>query len=80
MKTKILLCNKKFDKKEIRKLIEWFLKNYGNIRTCKLLDKIKHIGFKYSTKAGISLGIEDLKIPSTKRKLLKNSNKLIQKK
>lgn len=76
---KIINSNKTFDKNEIKKLINWFLKNYGSLRTQKLVDELKDIGFKYSTKAGISLGIEDLKIPKTKNILFKNTEKLVQK-
>jgi DNA-directed RNA polymerase subunit beta' len=79
MKEKILLCNKTFDKTEIRKLIEWFTYNYGSIKTNKLLDKLKFNGFNFATKAGISLGLEDLKIPNVKELLLKNTEKDINK-
>nr|YP_007317178.1 beta'' subunit of RNA polymerase [Monomorphina aenigmatica]AFZ88780.1 beta'' subunit of RNA polymerase [Monomorphina aenigmatica] len=75
MKKKILTCNKIFDKTEIRKLIEWFTYNYGPIRTTKLLDKLKYNGFKHATNAGISLGLEDLKIPPSKEKLFNNTEK-----
>lgn len=68
-----LSSNKTFNKNEIKKLIEWFLTNYGTIRTSKLLDKLKHIGFKYTTIAGISIGLEDLDIPVTKRHLFENT-------
>lgn len=70
-----LKCNKTFDKGEIKKLINWFIRNYGSIRTTKLLDKLKNLGFHYTTKAGISLGIEDLKIPETKKILFYNTEK-----
>nr|YP_010700493.1 RNA polymerase subunit beta' [Strombomonas costata]WCH63639.1 RNA polymerase subunit beta' [Strombomonas costata] len=72
-------CNKTFDKKEIRSLIEWFLNNYGGIRTIKLLDKLKALGFKQASIAGISLGIDDLKIPETKKILFKNTEKDLNK-
>lgn len=71
--------NKTFDKNEIRKLISWFITNYGNIRTKKLLDKLKELGFKYATEAGISLGIEDLKIPKTKKILFQNTERILKK-
>lgn len=71
--------NKTFDKNEIRNLINWFIINYGNIRTKKLLDKLKKLGFKYATEAGISLGIEDLKIPQTKSILFQNTEKILKK-
>lgn len=71
--------NKTFDKNEIKNLINWFIINYGNIRTRKLLDKLKELGFKYATEAGISLGIEDLKIPQVKSTLFKNTQKTLKK-
>jgi DNA-directed RNA polymerase subunit beta' len=80
MKSENLICfNKTFDKNEIKNLINWFIINYGNIRTKKLLDKLKTLGFKYATEAGISLGIEDLKIPSTKKILFQNTEKILSK-
>nr|AEW13011.1 RNA polymerase beta '' subunit [Strombomonas acuminata] len=72
-------CNKTFDKKEIRNLIEWFLSNYGGIRTVKLLDKLKELGFKQASFAGISLGIDDLKIPETKKILFRNTERDLNK-
>ena len=72
---KKIICNKTFDKNEIRKLIDWFLTNYGTIRTSKLLDKLKSIGFKYTTLAGISIGMEDLSVPATRNNLFQNTEK-----
>nr|YP_009145379.1 RNA polymerase beta'' subunit [Cryptoglena skujai]AKL39004.1 RNA polymerase beta'' subunit [Cryptoglena skujai] len=74
-----LICNKTFDKKEIKKLIEWFIYNYGSIRTNKLLDNLKVIGFNSATTAGISLGLEDLKIPLTKQNLISNTENYLKK-
>nr|AKL79027.1 RNA polymerase beta'' subunit [Euglena viridis] len=71
--------NKTFNKNEIKTLINWFLANYGSLRTQKLLDKLKEIGFKYATIAGISLGIEDLKIPQTKKIIFENTEKSLNK-
>lgn len=79
MKKKII-CNKIFDKKQISKLIEWFIYNYGTIRTNKLIETLKSLGFEFSTIAGLSLGIEDLKIPPTKNNITKNTIKNINKK
>nr|YP_009541103.1 RNA polymerase beta'' subunit [Lepocinclis steinii]AYQ93595.1 RNA polymerase beta'' subunit [Lepocinclis steinii] len=75
---KKLICNKTFDKKQITKLIEWFIYNYGTIRTNNLTNRLKSIGFKHATKAGLSLGPEDLKIPSIKKQLIKNTVKLLK--
>lgn len=72
-----IYCNKTFNKGEIKNLIQWFLINYGSIRTCKFVDELKILGFKHATKAGISLGIEDLKIPEHKEKLFEDTEKTI---
>nr|YP_009538722.1 RNA polymerase beta'' subunit [Lepocinclis ovum]AYQ93718.1 RNA polymerase beta'' subunit [Lepocinclis ovum] len=77
---KEIICNKTFDKKQITKLIEWFIYNYGTIRTGKLINKLKFIGFKYSTISGLSLGPEDLIIPKIKSKLIKNTKTFIENK
>nr|AYQ93411.1 RNA polymerase beta'' subunit [Lepocinclis tripteris] len=76
---KILICNKNFDKKKIKDLIEWFITNHGTLRTNKLLNKLKTIGFNYSTKAGISIGPDDLLVPTLKEKLIKNTQDKINK-
>lgn len=79
METKnYIYFNKTFDKNEIKNLINWFITNYGNIRTKKLLDELKELGFKYATEAGISLGIEDLKIPKTKNILFENTDRILK--
>lgn len=72
MKKKIIF-NQKFDKKKIKNLVNWFLNNYGSIKTCKILSQLKSIGFSYATKSGISLGPEDLIIPSIKKNLIKKT-------
>nr|YP_009512134.1 RNA polymerase beta subunit [Euglena hiemalis]AXI98005.1 RNA polymerase beta subunit [Euglena hiemalis] len=69
----IISFNKVFDKSEIRNLISWFLNNYGSIRTKKFLDRIKEFGLLYATTTGLSLGLDDLKIPPSKLNLVKIS-------
>nr|AEQ94248.1 RNA polymerase beta'' subunit [Eutreptia viridis] len=76
---KFFFCNTKFNKKEIQKLILWFLLNHGTKKTSNLIDKIKTLSFQYATKSGFSIGIEDLKIPDIKQYLIKNTEKEILK-
>lgn len=78
-KEKNLTFNKTINKAEIKKLIKWFINNYGGLRTQKLLDKLKELGFKIATKTGISINVEDLKVPPTKQNLIKNSENEILK-
>jgi DNA-directed RNA polymerase subunit beta' len=68
-------CNGTYNKKEIINLIQWFLINYGTKKTSNLIDKLKILSLQYATKGGLSIGIEDLKIPKLKRYLLENTQK-----
>ena len=66
-------CNRVFDKGELKRLIHWFLISQGAPKTLQMVDQLKNLGFHYATQAGISLGIEDLKIPPIKTRLLLNA-------
>ena len=75
---KTIIFNKKLYKNDIKKIINWFVKNYGAIRTNKLVDNLKTLGFNTATEFGISLGIHDLKSPDIKKKLLQKAEKNIK--
>lgn len=70
--------NKIIDKKELKKLMAWAFSNYGTGRASYMADRLKELGFSYATKAGISLSVEDLRVPPTKRELLKRTNEEIK--
>lgn len=76
-KTKIFY-NQTINKKALKQIMTWAFNNFGTIKASFLANQLKDIGFKYSTKAGISISIEDLKVPSIKRNLLKFANKKIE--
>nr|QCI04907.1 RNA polymerase b'-subunit [Callithamnion tetricum] len=81
MKTKIRephFSNKIFDKAQLKQLIIWAFRNYGIARAANMADKLKDLGFYYATKAGISLSLEDLRIPPTKQILLQKTIKSIE--
>lgn len=78
MKNIKLNYNKTLDKKELKNLLKWFISNFGSLRSQKLIDKLKELGFKVATETGISLGIEDLKIPPIKKNILENTEKEIK--
>ena len=67
-------CNRSVDKGELKRLIAWFLATRGSVQTAKMVDDLKRLGFHYATHAGISIGIEDLKIPPAKNILLAYAN------
>ena len=62
--------NQNLDKKTTKKILSWFLDNYGPSRTSAFLEELKSVGFHYATEAGISLGFDDLKIPPRKNFIL----------
>jgi len=51
----------------------------GSSKTVDLLDRIKDIGFKYATLAGLSFGITDLKIPVRKAEIIEETEKKVNK-
>nr|UAD87201.1 RNA polymerase b-subunit [Gracilaria pacifica] len=68
--TEPLFLNKVVDKSQLRQLIIWAFRNYGIARASNMADTLKDLGFLYATKAGISLSLEDLRIPPVKNNLL----------
>ena len=58
------------------------LVNYGYLRfglevTVKMLDEVKTLGFKFATRAGLSIGIDDMVIPDSKKVLVKDAEKQV---
>ena len=70
--------NKLISKKQLRQLLAWSFTNYDSMQACSLADELKYLGFKYASKAGISISIEDLKIPFVKNVMLEKANNEIQ--
>ena len=72
---KTFFCNRTVDKSEMKRLIKWVLLNYGTQKATRFVDHLKTLGFHSATTAGISLGIDDLRIPPVKSVFLKNAEK-----
>ncbi len=62
--------NKVMDKKRLADLIDICYRKCGSKETVVLADKLKDMGYTYATKAGISICIDDMKIPEKKPELL----------
>ncbi len=65
--------NKVMDKKRLADLIDVCYRRAGSKETVILADKLKDLGYRYATKAGISIAIDDMKIPAKKKELLDKS-------
>ncbi|HYL69633.1 MAG TPA: DNA-directed RNA polymerase subunit beta' [Candidatus Limnocylindria bacterium] len=57
-------------KKGVQALVQYCYLRFGLEKTVLALDKLKELGFLYATKAGVSIGISDMVIPSVKFKLV----------
>ena len=57
-------------KKNLGKIIAKCINKHGLSKTAELLDYIKATGYKYSTTAGITVSVDDVKVPPAKKQIL----------
>src|SRR3989441_125251 len=60
--------NQELKKKEITALVGRCYNLLGNEVTVAFLDELKDVGFRYATLSGLSIGIDDMHIPSSKER------------
>jgi DNA-directed RNA polymerase subunit beta' len=60
-------------KKGLGSLVSYCFLRYGHATTVKMLDELKALGFSYATKAGISIGVDDMVTPPDKPKLVREA-------
>ncbi|MBN2313897.1 MAG: DNA-directed RNA polymerase subunit beta', partial [Sedimentisphaerales bacterium] len=65
--------------KKLSRVISDCFKYAGSAETVDLLDRIKNLGFKHATLAGLSFGITDLKIPVRKADIIDETEKRVNK-
>jgi len=68
----------KVRKQELEKIIDKCIKIHGTALTAQVLDKIKALGFKYSTKAAITVAVCDAEIPPEKKEILRKAEADVQ--
>ncbi len=71
------LINQVMDKKALGELIDQAYRRMGNKATVILADRLRSLGYKHATQAGISICIDDMKIPKDKQKLIDAANKQV---
>ena len=67
------------DKKKLGQIIDKSIKIHGITKTATLLDDVKAMGFKYSTRGAITVGVADIEIPEEKKALLAAAEEEIDK-
>ena len=64
-------------KKTLGQIIDRCYRTHGNTDTVLMLDYIKNMGYHYSTKAAITIGISDMEIPEEKAKIIAASEEQV---
>src|SRR6201991_3029328 len=64
-------------KKGLAQLVQYCYLKFGLQTTVQMLDEIKALGFLYATRAGISIGIDDMVVPSEKAGLVRDAEKQV---
>jgi DNA-directed RNA polymerase subunit beta' len=64
-------------KKGVGALVNYCYLRFGLETTVAMLDEIKQLGFLYATRAGLSIGIDDMIIPGSKKKLVSDAEKQV---
>ena len=57
-------------KKQLKQILEKVINVHGAVQTAETLDDIKAIGYKYSTRAAMTVSISDMTVPESKPKLI----------
>ena len=69
--------NRVADKKLLSKIIDDCYRKLGYAATSALLDGIKELGFRFATRAGVTIGVEDIVIPAEKETILQEAEKQV---
>ncbi|SKC92716.1 DNA-directed RNA polymerase subunit beta' [Maledivibacter halophilus] len=67
------------DKKFLGKIIDRCFRKHGNTVTAMMLDHVKSLGFKFSTRGAISVSVSDMNIPKAKEKLISEAEEKVDK-
>lgn len=67
-----------FKKGFLGNIISEVFKKFKITETSKMLDRMKDLGFKYSTKAGITVGVSDIVVLSEKKEILDEADKKVE--
>ena len=69
------LINRIMDKKTIAQLVDKCYREAGEKATVILSDRLKNLGYYFATLGGISISIDDMKIPKKKKELIERANR-----
>ncbi len=64
-------------KKQLKQILEKVINNHGATKTAEVLDNIKAMGYKYSTRAAMTVSISDMTVPESKKQILADADKTV---
>lgn len=70
--------NEVVGKKQLGKIVAKCFSELGNAAAATMLDGIKKLGFTYSTRAGITIGVTDIVVPDEKESILQDADKQVE--
>ncbi len=66
-------------KKQLKQILEKVINTHGATKTAEVLDDIKSTGYKYSTRAAMTVSISDMTVPASKPELLAKAQATVDK-
>jgi len=71
------IVNHVMDKKKLRELVDYVYRNLGAKATVILSDRLKDLGYKYSTQGGLSISIDAMITPESKQTIIQSAEKQV---
>lgn len=65
-------------KKQLKQILEKCINVYGATGTAETMDNIKSLGYKYSTRAAMTVSISDMTVPAAKKTILADAEKTVE--
>ncbi len=66
-------------KKQLKQILEKVINTHGATKTAEVLDDVKAMGYKYSTRAAMTVSISDMTVPPQKPEMIKNAQDTVDK-
>ena len=66
-------------KKQLKQILEKIINTHGATKTAEVLDAIKSTGYKYSTRAAMTVSISDMTVPPQKPEMIQNAQNIVDK-
>ena len=66
-------------KNQLKKILEKVINTHGATKTAEVLDAIKATGYKYSTRAAMTVSISDMTVPPQKPEMIQNAQNIVDK-